>query len=388
MARQARLGRAGDGTGRGRPPGTGDVDQRGDGRRRSRRRPRLLAARRRRRATRSCSARIDEQLPGQDLRLDMREIPADAWHGHYAVVANPFLWFMQHQLYTLPYEPTVDEQLIDAWQTRLPRRQRDVRRGRRSRQTSDEHAAGRAAPGLPPLPRRGVDPRRSGRTALLLHFNHIPWPAVDSWLVLPQGLRRAICEGLLANDIVGLQTDRYATQLPRPRSTPSCVTRGSIRPAATSAGAAARSGCAHTRSRSIPTRWLTFARGPEVAKRRDELTRAPRARRPAAADRPRRSARAVEERAARLPRLRSAAASAGRTCARRCASWPSSRSAARTCPSTRATRARCARSSPGSTAWPIPTQAPIWLLDGSEYALAIAALSLADVVLVNPSSTA
>ena len=31
-----------------------------------------------------------------------------------------------------------------------------------------------------------------------------------------------------------------------------------------------------------------------------------------------------------------------------------------------------------------PDSAPIWLLDGSEYALAIAALSLADVVLVNP----
>ena len=31
-----------------------------------------------------------------------------------------------------------------------------------------------------------------------------------------------------------------------------------------------------------------------------------------------------------------------------------------------------------------PDAAPIWLLDGSEYALAIAALSLADVVLVNP----
>jgi trehalose 6-phosphate synthase len=31
-----------------------------------------------------------------------------------------------------------------------------------------------------------------------------------------------------------------------------------------------------------------------------------------------------------------------------------------------------------------PDEAPIWLLDGSEYSLAIAALSLADVVLVNP----
>ena len=91
--------------------------------------------------------------------------------------------------------------------------------------------------------------------ALLLHFNHIPWPAVDSWLVLPQGLRRAICEGLLANDIVGLQTDRYATNFLHIRSTPSCATPTSIPTAAMSAGVAARSGCAPTQSRSSPTRW-------------------------------------------------------------------------------------------------------------------------------------
>ena len=35
---------------------------------------------------------------------------------HYGKIANPFLWFMQHQLYTLAYEPTIDEELIDAWQ--------------------------------------------------------------------------------------------------------------------------------------------------------------------------------------------------------------------------------------------------------------------------------
>ena len=60
--------------------------------------------------------RIEAQLPGQDLKLDMREVPAEAWQAHYGKVANPFLWFMQHQLYTLAYEPTVDEELINAWQ--------------------------------------------------------------------------------------------------------------------------------------------------------------------------------------------------------------------------------------------------------------------------------
>src|SRR5437764_1194487 len=39
------------------------------------------------------NARVQEQLPGQDLRLVMREVPAEAWRQHYSVVANPFLWF-------------------------------------------------------------------------------------------------------------------------------------------------------------------------------------------------------------------------------------------------------------------------------------------------------
>ncbi|MEX2547373.1 MAG: trehalose-6-phosphate synthase, partial [Chloroflexota bacterium] len=60
--------------------------------------------------------RIEEQMPGQDLKLDLREVPSAAWQAHYGKIANPFLWFMQHQLYTLAYEPTVDEELIDAWQ--------------------------------------------------------------------------------------------------------------------------------------------------------------------------------------------------------------------------------------------------------------------------------
>ena len=51
--------------------------------------------------------------------------------------------------------------------------------------------------------------RAAGRAAAALQPH--PVAGVDSWMVLPQGLRRAICEGLLANDIVGLQTDRYAT---------------------------------------------------------------------------------------------------------------------------------------------------------------------------------
>ena len=49
--------------------------------------------------------------------------------------------------------------------------------------------------------------RRPG--ALTSHFIHIPWPETDYWHVLPSEIRVAIHEGLLANDIVGVHTNRW-----------------------------------------------------------------------------------------------------------------------------------------------------------------------------------
>src|SRR5581483_9745341 len=45
--------------------------------------------------------------------------------------------------------------------------------------------------------------------AVLSHFIHIPWTQSDYWYVLPEHLRRAVHEGLLANDVVSLHTQRW-----------------------------------------------------------------------------------------------------------------------------------------------------------------------------------
>jgi trehalose 6-phosphate synthase len=45
--------------------------------------------------------------------------------------------------------------------------------------------------------------------ALMAHFLHIPWPETDYWHVLPERLRVAIHEGVLANDVLGLHTNRW-----------------------------------------------------------------------------------------------------------------------------------------------------------------------------------
>ena len=54
--------------------------------------------------------------------------------------------------------------------------------------------------------------------ALMAHFVHIPWPMPDYWRVLPEPIRRAIHEGLLANDVVSFHTQRWRQSFQR-----SCV---------------------------------------------------------------------------------------------------------------------------------------------------------------------
>ena len=154
---------------------------------------------------------LDELLPGQDLRLDYVDLPRDMYNAFYETVSNPFLWFLQHQMYALPYGPNVDGALIDAW-----------RNGYRPANQALAQAVVEAAKGVERpivllqdyhLYLAAAQLRELRPDATILHFNHIPWPPASIWQMLPQGIRRAICEGLLGSDIIGLQTDRYADHL-------------------------------------------------------------------------------------------------------------------------------------------------------------------------------
>jgi len=325
-------------------------------------------------------AQVEQQLPGQDLRLVMREIPADAWRQHYGVVANPFLWFMQHQLYTLPYEPNVDESLVHAWQSGYRAVNRAFADQILEQTSTDRRPVVLLQDYHLYLAARYIRERRPD--TLLLHFNHIPWPSVDSWLVLPQALRRAICEGLLANDICGLQTDRYARNFLE--TVEAFVRDARVDPAGRHVRWRGRTIWVRAYPISIDPDSLTdFARGPEVARRRQELSdRLERAGRPkliVRVDRLEPSKNvlrgflAYESLLKRRPELRRRV----RFLAVQSVSRENVPEYARYAIAVREVVARVNGLSD-------PDEAPIWLLDGSEYALAIAALSLADVVLVNP----
>jgi trehalose 6-phosphate synthase len=129
----------------------------------------------------------------------------DAYHGYYNVVANPMLWFIQHGLWGRGLRPDLDAAFHAAWRDYV-----SVNRLFAERVVVElDNNPGAAvlfqdyhlylAPGYV---------RAARRDAELAHFVHIPWPA--DWTILPEPMRRAVHDGLLANDVVAFHTARWA----------------------------------------------------------------------------------------------------------------------------------------------------------------------------------
>src|SRR5437870_8492923 len=144
---------------------------------------------------------------GSPFRLHLVAHDAQAYDWFYNVVSNPMLWFIQHHLWELAYTPAVDRGFHTAWDDGYV-----------------EVNAGFAAAVLEELDREPdaavffhdyhlyLAPRlvrEQCPDATLMHFVHVPWPQPDYWGVCPERVRRAIHEGLTANDLIGFQTDRW-----------------------------------------------------------------------------------------------------------------------------------------------------------------------------------
>ncbi|HXV33147.1 MAG TPA: trehalose-6-phosphate synthase [Gaiellaceae bacterium] len=144
---------------------------------------------------------------GAPYRLHLVAHDPTAYDWYYNVVANPMLWFLQHYLWGLASAPDVDHGLHHAWNEGYVA----VNRGFAEAVVAElERQPGAAvffhdyhlyvAPGLV---------REQVPDALMAHFVHIPWPMPDYWRVLPDAIRRAIHEGMLANDVVSFHTSRW-----------------------------------------------------------------------------------------------------------------------------------------------------------------------------------
>jgi trehalose 6-phosphate synthase len=144
---------------------------------------------------------------GSSYRLRLVAHDATAYDRYYNVVSNPVLWFLQHYLWGLASAPSLDQGIHGAWSEGYVQVNRNFADAVVAELERDDTAAVffhdyhlYVAPGMV---------REALPDALLAHFVHIPWPQPDYWGVLPEPIRRALHESLLANDVVSFHTERW-----------------------------------------------------------------------------------------------------------------------------------------------------------------------------------
>ena len=144
---------------------------------------------------------------GSPYRLRLIAHDPAAYDWYYNVISNPVLWFAQHYLWGLAEAPNIDHGLHHAWNQgylTVNKAFADAVLDELERRPSasvffhDYHLY--LAPSFV---------REARPDATLAHFVHIPWPQPDYWRVLPDSIRRALHEGVLANDVVSFHTPHW-----------------------------------------------------------------------------------------------------------------------------------------------------------------------------------
>ncbi len=149
-------------------------------------------------------------VPEDDsLRLVFAPIERPVYEAAYNVIANPLLWFLQHQMWNLPERPVIDASVMRAWQQGYVRLNEAF-----GRSVLEQVGARDKSPRIMlhdyHLYLAAATIRRECPGALISHFTHIPWPPSTLWQTIAPEIRQGICDGLTAADVVGFQTERYA----------------------------------------------------------------------------------------------------------------------------------------------------------------------------------
>jgi trehalose 6-phosphate synthase len=160
------------------------------------------------------AAEQDGQRPLKDADRGEGELAArfvavqpTVFRRYYYSFANPLLWFLQHYMWDQSLQPDIDREIHRAWEDGYVAVNEAF-----ARTLVEEARRPDASPFIMlhdyHLYLVGGMIREQLPSVVLQHFIHIPWPDPDYWHILPAQMRRAIFEGLCANDIVGMQTRR------------------------------------------------------------------------------------------------------------------------------------------------------------------------------------
>ena len=151
----------------------------------------------------------DETVDAPSLNVRYVEVDPARHEKFYGEIANPLLWFVQHDLYGLASAPDIDETTHRAFEEGY------VAVNRRFADAVAEEVLSRGGRAIVMLQDYhfylvGQLVRERCPDAVISHFVHIPWPSPDTWRVLPPSMRDRLLCGLLGCDVVAFHTRRFA----------------------------------------------------------------------------------------------------------------------------------------------------------------------------------
>jgi trehalose 6-phosphate synthase len=160
-----------------------------------------------RRLAEQAAGPIRAPLPGQEIYLRFVVVPRSVYHRFYSVFCNPLLWFIQHYMWNTPRTPSIGRAVYEAWEHGY------VRVNQAFAQAVAEEARGESRTPFIFLHDYHLylvpaEVRRLLPDAPILHFTHIPWPGPRYWSILPEFMRREIHQKICGADIVSFQTMR------------------------------------------------------------------------------------------------------------------------------------------------------------------------------------
>lgn len=150
----------------------------------------------------------------EDMLIQLILPDKKSYDQYYNVISNPLLWFIHHQLWDAPRKPCITQATWEAWENGYIRINRLFANSIIESINTLPDAQDRPIIVFPQDYHLYLVPRflrdALGDRVQIQPFIHIPWPGTDAWQILPAQMRNTLLDGLLASDRIGFQTKTAA----------------------------------------------------------------------------------------------------------------------------------------------------------------------------------
>jgi trehalose 6-phosphate synthase len=150
-------------------------------------------------------------LKGRTVSADSHQrmrfvvIPPEQYHGYYNEISNRILWFLHHNLWDIPRSPVFDDTTQEAWQSFVEANRSFAQALANEADHDPVYLVQDYHLCLVPGMLRELVP-----DAKIVHFSHTPFTGATYLRVLPVGMRQGILRGLAGADVLGFQAKQWA----------------------------------------------------------------------------------------------------------------------------------------------------------------------------------